>query len=128
MDENVRGKDREDGQPAAEPAPDAAMDDAAILDGIARVARKHLDHRGTLDPEMRLVEDLELDSIRLLTLAVEVENHFRICLDEEDDRAIETVGDLVAVVRRELRDREGQDREGKDPERREGGTGDATPT
>jgi acyl carrier protein len=51
---------------------------------------------------MRLVEDLELDSIRLLTLAVEVENHFRICLDEDDDRAVETVGDLVAVVRREL--------------------------
>ena len=30
-----------------------------------------------------------------LTLAVEVENRFRVCLDEEDEAAIETVGDLV---------------------------------
>lgn len=80
----------------------SAVNDAEILAGIAAVARQHLDHDGPLRPEMRLVEDLELDSIRLLTLAVEVENRFRICLDEEDDRGIETVGDLVAVVRREL--------------------------
>jgi acyl carrier protein len=79
------------------------VDDSEILAGIAAVARRHLDHDGPLEPSMRLVEDLELDSIRLLTLAVEVENRFRICLDEDDDRAIETVGDLVAVVRRELR-------------------------
>jgi len=89
--------------PRPEPgAAHAPPGDGEILDGIAAVARKHLDYAGPLAPEMRLVEDLELDSIRLLTLAVEVENHFRVCLDEEDDRGIETVGDLVAVVRREL--------------------------
>jgi len=47
---------------------------------------------------MHLVEDLELDSIRRLTLAMEVENRFRVCLDEEDDLAVETVGDLVRAV------------------------------
>ena len=78
------------------------MTDAEILDGIAAVARRHLDHRQPLRPEQRLVEDLELDSIRLLTLAVEVENHFRVCLDPEDEEAIETVGDLVATVRSKL--------------------------
>lgn len=69
-----------------------------ILAGIAEVARRHLDWQGSLAPEMRLVEDLELDSVRLLTLAVEVENHFQVCLDEEDDAAIITVGDLVTTV------------------------------
>jgi acyl carrier protein len=73
-----------------------------ILAGIREVARRHLGHRGALRPEMRLVEDLELDSIRLLTLAVEVENRFRVCLDEEDEAAIETVDDLVAAVARKL--------------------------
>ena len=53
---------------------------------------------GKLRPEMHLVEDLELDSLRLLTLAVEVENHFRICLDEDEEAGIETVGDLVRVI------------------------------
>jgi len=71
--------------------------DAQIIDGIAEVARQHLDWEGELRPEMRLVEDLELDSLKTLTLALEVENHFRVCLDEE--AGIQTVGDLVAIIR-----------------------------
>jgi acyl carrier protein len=78
------------------------MNDQRILNGIADVARLHLGWEGDLAPEMRLVEDLRLDSIRLLTLAAEVENRFRILLDELDEGTIETVGDLVAVVRRKL--------------------------
>ena len=73
-----------------------------ILSGIAAVAREHLDWQEPLSLDMHLVEDLRLDSIRLLTLAVEVENHFRICLDETDDAGIATVGDLVAAVGRKL--------------------------
>jgi acyl carrier protein len=78
------------------------MNDQTILNGIADVARVHLGWEGEIAPEMRLVEDLHLDSIRLLTLAAEVENRFRILLDELDEGTIETVGDLVAVVRRKL--------------------------
>jgi acyl carrier protein len=78
------------------------MNDEAILDGVAEVARVHLGWEEELTPEMRLVEDLRLDSVRLLTLAMEVENRFRVRLDELDEGSIETVGDLVAVVRRKL--------------------------
>jgi acyl carrier protein len=73
-----------------------------ILEGIAEVARTHLDWVGPLDLEMRLVEDLRLDSVRLLTLAMEVENRFRVRLDEKDEALLLTVGDLVAVVGRKL--------------------------
>ena len=51
---------------------------------------------------MRLVEDLRLDSIRLLTLAMEVEDHFQICLDEEDEAQIQTIGDLVGLIGHKL--------------------------
>lgn len=78
------------------------MDDAAILAGITEVAHRHLGWEGPLTAEMRLVEDLRLDSIRLLTLAAEVENRFRVLLAEEEEAAIETVADLVAAVRRKL--------------------------
>lgn len=78
------------------------MIDSVILEGIAQVAQQHLGWQGPLTPEMRLVEDLRLDSVRLLTLAAEVENRFRVLLDEADELALETVGDLVAVVRRKL--------------------------
>jgi acyl carrier protein len=81
------------------------MNEEAILDGVTEVARVHLGWEGELGPEMRLVEDLRLDSVRLLTLAAEVENRFRVRLDELDEGSIETVGDLVAVVRRKLGDR-----------------------
>jgi len=74
--------------------------DTLIIDGIAEVARVHLGWMEELRPEMRLVEDLELDSLKSLTLALEVENHFRVCLDEE--AAILTVGDLVEIIRERL--------------------------
>ena len=80
------------------------MSEEAILDGVAEVARVHLGWEDELTPEMRLVEDLRLDSVRLLTLAAEVENRFRVRLDEQDEVSIETVGDLVAIVRRKLGD------------------------
>jgi acyl carrier protein len=78
------------------------MNDAAILAGIQEVARLHLDWNEPLTPDLRLVEDLHLDSIRLLTLAAEVENRFRVFLDELDEGAVATVGDLVSVIRRKL--------------------------
>ncbi len=75
-------------------------DRARIIDGIADVARVHLDFERELSPEMRLVEDLDLDSLKTLTLALEVENRFRVCLDP--DAPIETVGDLVAAIQERL--------------------------
>lgn len=53
-------------------------------------------------PDQRLLEDLGLDSVGLLTLAVAVEDRFRIRLEPEDEEAIRTVGDLVRVVEAKL--------------------------
>lgn len=72
----------------------------SVLVSIRQLAAKELDYAGRVDADSRLVEDLGLDSIRLLTLAVAVEDHFGICLDEDDEAALETVGDLIAVVER----------------------------
>lgn len=94
-----------------------------ILRAIEEVARAHLVSRetgelerllegGHLAPELRLVEDLALDSIQLLTLAVEVENRFRICMDPEDEEGIETVGDLADVVAAKLGTASGEARDG----------------
>jgi acyl carrier protein len=78
------------------------MTDDEILAAIAHVAREHLDWQGALRPEMLLAEDLGLDSLKALILAVEVENRFKICLDPESERQIVAVGDLVDAVRRKL--------------------------
>jgi acyl carrier protein len=78
------------------------MSDDEVLARLAEIAATNLDRPGPLRREMRLVEDLELDSIRLLTLSIEVEDSFRVCLDEDDEAGVATVGDLVAVVQRKL--------------------------
>lgn len=69
-----------------------------ILTGIATVAREHLNWEGQIQRDQRIVETLQLDSLRLLTLVVEIENHFRIMLDEDAGAGIETVGDLVDTI------------------------------
>ncbi|HJN76796.1 MAG TPA: phosphopantetheine-binding protein [Myxococcota bacterium] len=74
------------------------MSEDDVLEGVRSVAREHLDHEGELVLSTRLAEALELDSIRMLTLVVELENHFDICLEEGDEEGVETVGDLVAVL------------------------------
>jgi acyl carrier protein len=72
-------------------------DDLATL---AEIARAKLNWQGSLARNMPLVESLALDSLKRLTLVVEIEDRFRICLDEGDEAAIETVGDLLDTIRR----------------------------
>jgi len=73
-----------------------------VVARIALVARKHLGFEGELATEQRLVEDLGLDSLKLLILAAEIENEFRIAFDPAEEAAIATVGELVAAVEGKL--------------------------
>lgn len=76
-----------------------------ILAAVEEVAREHVGFSGELRRDQRLVEDLELDSLKALTLAVEVENRFRVRLSPEVEAGIVNVGDLVDVVRELLDER-----------------------
>ncbi len=73
-----------------------------ILAGVAAVAREHLHLTVEVSPAARLVEDLGCDSLKLLTLAAEVENRFQVVLEPEDEARIATVDDLIAVLARKL--------------------------
>lgn len=76
------------------------MTEAAILDGLEAIAKQHLSYEGPLPLDQPIVDTLTLDSIRMLTLLVEVENRFEVCLEESDESSIETLRDLVHVVTR----------------------------
>jgi acyl carrier protein len=93
---------RAGGSPRAASAGVPRWDEAAIVAAIADLARAHLEWTGELRPEQRLAQVLALDSLRRLTLVVEIENHFRIRLDPESEAGIETVGDLASVIRGKL--------------------------
>ncbi|HKI87272.1 MAG TPA: phosphopantetheine-binding protein [Thermoanaerobaculia bacterium] len=82
------------------------MSEEEILAVVSEIARRELGYEGQLSLDARLLEELELDSIRRLALAVAVENRFRIILDPEEEAAIETVADLVRSVAGKLEVRE----------------------
>ena len=79
------------------------MNRAEILDEITST----LVDRFQLDPkivtsEARLVEDLDLDSIDAIDLAVKVQDLTGKRLAEDDLRSLSTIGDLVTVVEKML--------------------------
>jgi acyl carrier protein len=77
-----------------------------VLAQIARAAHSHLAWSGTLARDLDLLETFALDSLRQITLVVELEDTFRIRLDEQDERTIRTVGDLVDLIRGKIAERE----------------------
>ena len=83
---------------------DTVARDEELLDAISVIARRHLDWSGQLARGTRLVETLGLDSVRRLTLLIELEDYFRVCFDEHDEARLETTGDLVDLIRRKQRE------------------------
>ena len=69
-----------------------------VVSEIARVLRDDLGLSRQPRQEDDLVNDLQLDSVGLLTLVVGLEDHFRVALKEEDAAAVRTVGDLASLV------------------------------
>ena len=70
------------------------------LTELERLLRERLRHTGDLTGETRLVADLALDSIQQLDLIVELENHFAIALDLDENQEVHTIGELVTWIDR----------------------------
>nr|AYM53740.1 acyl carrier protein [Archangium gephyra] len=70
----------------------------AVLREIRRIVSQELEWEGEVEPTHHLMKDLQLDSMGLTVLAVELENHFRIRLSAEDSVGVNTVGDLMRLV------------------------------
>lgn len=73
-----------------------------IAEDLSNVFRSKVGISELPSLEAELLADLELDSIQLLTLIVEIENRFRICLDVEDEQSLSTVGDLIQLIEHHL--------------------------
>jgi acyl carrier protein len=79
---------------------------ALVLATVQAIAEAELEHKGPITAEQRLNEDLHLDSIGMVVVAVGLENRFRVKLGEEDGAHLKTVGDLVALVCRRVEESE----------------------
>jgi acyl carrier protein len=52
--------------------------------------------------DTRLVEDLGLDSVGLLTLVVEIENHYQVRLEESSEDPPRSLGQLTDLIDQRL--------------------------
>jgi acyl carrier protein len=75
------------------------MNETQIFEDVKKVLREHLQIVSPVGLETDLFRDLELDSLKQLTLVVELENRFRICFDEGDEEGLRTIGDIVTLIR-----------------------------
>ena len=82
---------------------DVAVTEADVLAEIRAVAAAQLDLEREVQPDDDLTRDLALDSLRLITLAVALEDHFRIEVAEEESARVRTVSDLCQLVVRHVR-------------------------
>jgi acyl carrier protein len=73
-----------------------------VLEELRRIARVELEYPQEVLLTQRLQEDLRLDSMAMIVVAVGLENAFRVKLQEEDAGAIATVADLVKLVVRRV--------------------------
>ena len=78
------------------------MNRKEIFHMVQRVVRKQLKMAAPITLETHIQRDLRLDSIQRLTLVVELENHFRVCFDPEDEVGIETFHDVVDLIDQRL--------------------------
>jgi acyl carrier protein len=81
----------------------AASNPREELEFIYSVLAAHVDVEGELHPDLGLA-DLDLDSLGIMTLVVEVEDHFLVALDETDEAGLLTIGDIALAIHRHRQD------------------------
>ncbi len=74
-----------------------------IFEGVQDVVRQHLRPGVPISQQTHIQRDLRLDSIQRLTLVVELENHFKVCFDPQDEVGIQTFDDVVDLLHRRLK-------------------------
>ena len=81
------------------------ISEASVLEEICKIAARDLDVSREMQQSDRLVDDLGLDSLTMIKLAVALEDHFQVILSDETATRIETLGDLARCVAERARAR-----------------------
>jgi acyl carrier protein len=77
------------------------LNDAGLYERIRLVLKEFIpkDASPDISPETRLLEDLNVDSARVVELVLALEDAFGIRIEDDVIDTLKTVGDLVARVR-----------------------------
>lgn len=76
----------------------SGTDQTAIFDDVARILATRSHTQATIHPETRISADLEIDSVEIFDIVMELEDLYNISLPVEAASDIDTVKDLVAKI------------------------------
>jgi len=78
------------------------LNDAELHERIRLVLKEFIPKSASpagISPETRLLEDLNVDSARVVELVLELEDAFSISIEDDVIDTLKTVGDLATLVR-----------------------------
>lgn len=58
-----------------------------------------------IEMHSRLQEELEMDSLALLTLAVALENHFKLSLEENPENPPRSISEIIELIQTRLQEK-----------------------
>lgn len=73
-----------------------------LFDSVVQILKGPCGVKNPIRAESRLMEDLHLDSMGMLALAVGLENRYRLKLAEDPEHPPETVADVVKLLAQRL--------------------------
>jgi len=76
-----------------------------VFDRICTILRTYADDAKTLAPETRIVADLEIDSVDVFDLIMEIEDTYDVTIPMELVTEIHTIGELTGAVERLINER-----------------------
>jgi acyl carrier protein len=71
---------------------------------ITTVLKSYAEGATDLEDKAELVADLGLDSLAVMEVVADIEDKFKLTIDDEDLQAVTTVGDVIKAIETRLRD------------------------
>ncbi len=78
------------------------MDDKQIIEEMVKILSPYVKDAGLLEnasTETHILDDLKVNSARLVDVIIKCEDVFDIEIDDDDADTIKTIGDAVSVVK-----------------------------
>ncbi|YAL82115.1 acyl carrier protein [Dermacoccaceae bacterium W4C1] len=77
-----------------------AFDDAQILSGLAEIINEETGLEASeVQPEKSFTEDLDIDSLSMMTIVVNAEEKFDVRIPDDEVKNLSTVGDAVSYIK-----------------------------
>ncbi|MGE5441692.1 MAG: acyl carrier protein [Bacteroidota bacterium] len=81
------------------------VDGERIVEAVCEILQQHNPRNIPLQPETKITSELNIDSVEVMDLVMEIEQRFDIDIPISMLSDVETIGDLANVVATRVRDR-----------------------